>query len=838
MIREILLVHHSHTDIGYTHPQPVIFELHRRFIDLTLDYCEADPDFRWTCEVTGITLDWWRTATQGSRDRFLAAVNRGQVEVAGMMWNITPLADHRMLLKLLEPIRIFRGLGIPVRSAMNSDVNGVPWGIVDALLDHGIDGFSMGVNEHYGYAVQPRPGSFWWESPTGRKLLVWNGLQYWNAANIHMRIPESVEAVAGAIPAYLKVWEDRGYPLSFLPVQVTTASAPDNAAPDPRIPEFVREWNASGQEIAIRLVNLSDVFDRLKGEELPTMSGDWTDWWNFGCGSTARETGLALEGMRLLDSAHSLSALPESPNAETGVMERAAGDLALYAEHTWGADRSVYKPDSIETYAQLNQKLGFAYRGYLEARIANRDALVAVAKEAGGDELTTLFYNPNSVPVSRMVKVPTEATGVRYLAEPRLHLAHRLDTTLADLPDPEEEGGQSKWVGPIELPAYGYRAVPYGELKASEAGLRAEGDQIGNDRIGVRFHEDGGVASLTLDGEEFVGESAWRFACPVLEEPVEGRGGIFGPLNWRDLNVHEQWHTDWEAKRSHGKVVARYTATIDGCAEHGQSIDMPNGDHVDVTYRVFRGEANVEVTVEMRKQPLCNAHALYLPLPLAADPGQMSTHFETAGAIVELDKEQLPYASKHYVTTMRFIRAQDEAKGLTVSCPDSPLWQVGGFTFGRIEAGEVERPEAMLNAWLTNNYWDVNFCADQGGTIRYRFRLLPHRAEPLERSIEKALAYANEPQIHVYQGFGGVRKTEGSLVRIEGGAIASGMRVGSGGVRFELMNPTDETLAVRIRSEAYGRLSTTDLYGENPVRIEGSEISLPPRAWIGVRLER
>jgi alpha-mannosidase len=58
MIKEILFVHHSHTDIGYTHPQPVVLELHRRFIDEALDIAERTADypddakFRWTCEVT------------------------------------------------------------------------------------------------------------------------------------------------------------------------------------------------------------------------------------------------------------------------------------------------------------------------------------------------------------------------------------------------------------------------------------------------------------------------------------------------------------------------------------------------------------------------------------------------------------------------------------------------------------------------------------------------------------------------------------------------------------------------------------------------------------------
>ncbi|HEY0867378.1 MAG TPA: hypothetical protein VGE01_08370 [Fimbriimonas sp.] len=848
MIREILLVHHSHTDIGYTHPQPVIFELHRRFIDMAIDFCEADAEFRWTCEVTGITLDWWQRASASSRERFLAAVARGQIEVAGMMWNITPLADHRMLLKLLEPIRFFRSLGVPIRSAMNSDVNGVPWGLADALLDFGIDGFSMGVNEHYGYAVQPRPGAFWWESPTKRKILVWNGLQYWNAANIHMRIPESVEAVAKAIPPYLEVWKERGYPLSFLPVQVTTSSAPDNAAPDPEIPAFVREWNASGQGIKLRLVNLTEVFDRLRSEHLPTMSGDWTDWWNFGCGSTARETSLALEGMRLLDSAHQLASFPspdgrgagvrgrgDEASQQKGVLIEAGSALALYAEHTWGADRSVYRPDSIETYSQLNQKLGFAYDGYLLARMANRDGLAALASEAGGEELTALVYNPNPVPVTRMVRVPTESTGFGYLAEPRLHLAHRLDTVLSDLPDES-----ARWVGPLELPAFGYRTVPYSDLHSTRERLFADESAIGNGRIRLEFLPQGGVKSLTLDGEEFAGDSAFGFANPVLETPVAGRGGIFGPLNWRELHVHQQWHTDWEATREVGTPLAKETRLSDGCAEHRLALEMPNGDRFDIAYRVFPGEPNVEVSVALHKQPIAEAHALYLPFTIAGDPKTMRCHFETAGAVVELDREQLPYASRHYLTTMRFIRLQDGVRGLTVVCPDAPLWQVGGFNFGRHEGGEVERPEATLNAWLTNNYWDVNFCADQGGALRFRFRLIPHRAEPIERSVASAIAYATEPQFHAYRAMGPRKRSTGSLIYVDGEAIVTSVRREGDSLKVELINPSDDLREARVKPGSFDfrRVTKASLYGEPSDVQAGGDLTLRPREWTTLILER
>ena len=89
----------------------------------------------------------------------------------------------------------------------------------------------------------------------------------------------------------------------------------------------------------------------------------------------------------------------------------------------------------------------------------------------------------------------------------------------------------------------------------------------------------------------------------------------------------------------------------------------------------------------------------------------------------KLDDEQLPYASRHYITTQRFIRIADDDRELTVACPDAPLWQIGGFTFGRFgdPDGRVAREHPTLLAWLTNNYWSTNFQADQGGEIRFRF---------------------------------------------------------------------------------------------------------------------
>ncbi len=871
MIGEVLLIHHSHTDIGYTHPQPVIHELHRRFIDLALDCADATQDwaygcrFKWTCEVTGITLDWWHRAGAADQARFLHAVKRGQFEVAGLAWNTTPLADERALLKQLEPVTFLRSLGVPVTAAMNSDVNGVPWGVVDALLDQEIGFFSMGVNEHYGYAPQPRPRGFWWESPTDRKILVWNGLQYWNAANIQMRIPESHEAVAEAMPRFLRILEGRGYPYSFLPVQITTASAPDNASPDATLPAFVRDWNAADPAVRLRLVTLSEAFERLKLEpSLPTLRGDWTDWWNFGSGSTARETALALEGQRLLGVADQLRVWPgQVQKREQAQFDEAERALALYTEHTWGADRSVYDPHSVEAETQLNQKLSFAYQGYTLSRMLRRDGLEKLAQLAGGDELTALFYNPLPFPVRRTVRVPAPNGEFSYLSAPAVHLQHRMDTALSGLGDPAPDGnGPSQWVGPVDIPALGYVASPYSSLPAPTPSneLSASAEGIGNGRIQVQFVPGrAGIAALSLDdipyarkpsGNDSGDDNRFLFAEPVLERPVAGtRGALFGPLNWRELDVHAQWRTDWEALyEGPSQFISHRHALSPYCAEYEQVMEMPTGDRITLTFRVFSDEPSVEVGVVVQKVAVTEPHALYLPLPLDIPADDMVCHFATAGAVVELDTEQIPYASRHYVTTQRFIRAQNLAKGLTVACPDAPLWQVGGFTWGRLdkEARVTARREATLSAWLTNNYWDVNFAAAQQGTLRFRFRLIPHVSEPLESSLRQALPYVEEPQLHIYKQRGETRRLFGSLLETDwGGAMLTGLEGDNRELRLTVLNPSNAPQSVKVASGIFviEEAAQTTLFnkpiGSLPVGANGGvTLDVAPRAWTKIRLRR
>ena len=103
MIREILVMHHSHTDNGFTHPQPVWLELSRRYIDEALDLCEEtagwpeEARLRWTCENTLPVMHWLEHAPANQVERFRQLAAAGQISVAALPCNLTLLPDLEQL---------------------------------------------------------------------------------------------------------------------------------------------------------------------------------------------------------------------------------------------------------------------------------------------------------------------------------------------------------------------------------------------------------------------------------------------------------------------------------------------------------------------------------------------------------------------------------------------------------------------------------------------------------------------------------------------------------------------------------------------------------------------
>src|SRR5512142_1095367 len=122
----IFLIHHSHTDIGYTHDQPIVWDLHGRFIEegvrLAEKYAGSDSDgaFRWTVENTAVLYEWLKHTTQANIERFVQLEKAGRIEVTGMFANLTPLLDIDQLVESLQLAGQLRETyGFTIAHAMN-----------------------------------------------------------------------------------------------------------------------------------------------------------------------------------------------------------------------------------------------------------------------------------------------------------------------------------------------------------------------------------------------------------------------------------------------------------------------------------------------------------------------------------------------------------------------------------------------------------------------------------------------------------------------------------------------------------------------------------------------
>src|SRR6266700_7761745 len=133
MIDEILLVHHSHLDVGYTHSQPILWELQQEYLtqvvawlEDTVSDLEAGAAPKWTCEATEPVLRWIDRSPQSLIDRFFALCRIGRIGLTALRWHTTALADAASLRRLLNGKRTLEAVsGLPIQVACQFDVTGV-----------------------------------------------------------------------------------------------------------------------------------------------------------------------------------------------------------------------------------------------------------------------------------------------------------------------------------------------------------------------------------------------------------------------------------------------------------------------------------------------------------------------------------------------------------------------------------------------------------------------------------------------------------------------------------------------------------------------------------------
>src|SRR3569833_1217569 len=251
----IYVLPHSHTDIGYTAIQSDVQKKQMKNVAdgiaaarKTANYPEGSR-FVWNVEVGWAADMYLEHANEAQRNDFYDAVKKGQISINGMYLNeLTGLCRPEELIQLFRfATKVSEKTGVPIDTAMISDVPGYTWGAVPAMNQAGIKYFTAAPNyfDRIGTILKEWENKpFYWIGPDGKsKVLVW--IPFWGYAMSHIYGQLSPKLIADFFDGV----EKRNYPYDI--AYVRWAGHGDNAVPDPEICDFIRDWNAKIRMAAI-----------------------------------------------------------------------------------------------------------------------------------------------------------------------------------------------------------------------------------------------------------------------------------------------------------------------------------------------------------------------------------------------------------------------------------------------------------------------------------------------------------------------------------------------------------------------------------------------------------
>jgi hypothetical protein len=729
----VYILPHSHTDIGYTEIQSRIEQKQvdnllqgMAYARRTAGYPEG-ARFVWNVEVLWAADLFLHRLGQAQRAEFLDAVKRGQVVLHGMYLNeLTGLCRTEELIRLFrEATRLSEKTGVPIDSAMISDVPGYTWGTVTAMAQAGIKYFSTAPNffDRIGDILvkwENRP--FYWVSPSGREqVLVWIPTKGYALSHL---IRELTPRYVGE---YLEELDRTSYPYDI--AYLRWSGHGDNAAPDPAICEFVRDWNATHAWPRFVISSTSAAFRALEaryGDRLPRIKGDWTPYWEDGAGSSALETGMNRASADRLSQAEALWAMREPASYPAAAFVQAWRSVLLYSEHTWGAYCSVIEPASPLTQEQWQIKQSYSLRANEQSRALLVRALGQDG--AGRDDANVAspdldVYNTTSWPRTDLVIVP------RGISEAGDRIT---DDHGAAVPSQRLASGELAFLVTDLPPLAGRRyAISQGPPypTAGDTPAAARGVLLENGLVRLKVDPRGGG----LD------EIHARGIAPNLVDSSSGHSvNDYLYLKGDDLAGLQGSAPATVQVSDAGPLVA--SLVIDS--------DAPGCHRLRREVRLVAGLERVELCDTVDKQRLAarsymdkdGKECINFAFPFHVPGGRM--RLDLPIGTMRPEDDQMASACKNWLTVGRWIDVSNDDYGITWVALDAPLVQLGGLTARLLNSQanpEIWRktiePTQSVYSWAMNNHWGTNYRAYQEGPVVFRYVLRPHgKSDPAEAS--------------------------------------------------------------------------------------------------------
>jgi hypothetical protein len=769
---EVNFVQHSHTDIGYTRPQNEILGEHLRFIDYALDYCDITDDypeeakFRWTCEAAWAVDEYLRSRPRSQVERLLQRIREDRIEITGMYFNFDELPDEQILAASLKPLKKFRESGIAVKTAMQNDVNGIGWCLADYFHDLGVRYLNMGTHGHRALICFDKPTLFWWESPSGKRMLAYRGEHYMIGNTVFKVQSGDFNLFEEAVLTYLMELEEKGYEYDLISLQ-HSGFVTDNSPPSTFMSEAIRKWNEKYEWPKLRTATATQFFEEMElrhGKEFEVIRGAWPDWWTDGFGASAREVtatrnaqtnliaGVAGMAMAALQGAK----LPDKFSDRIALTNEA---LLFYTEHTVGYHASVREPFHKYSMQQRSLKESYAWEASRRAGMLAEETLGLLQSFINREnEPSLVVFNTLNHDRSGLIRIYIDHQTIpRYST---FTISDQNGNPMKAQAGERHSDGTYWKLWAEDIPAFGYKKYRINvesdhsmKQNTSEAGIL---DVFENEWYKLEIDLERGSITGLYDKElnlELLDKNAeWLFG-EFIYELLDNRQQMesfyldnFTRQTPENISLESYQENDiWNTIRFRASTPA---------------VNSAGGLIFEI--RLFNVSKRLDLYWEIDKKLVTEPEGIYLAFPVHLENGQLA--FEVQGGEVRAGIDQIPGSSNDWNTVQNYARLYNDDAQIIFSSCQSPLMQFGGINTGRYEAG-AQPATSHIYGWPMNNYWTTNFNAYQLGGHTFLYSFTSKKGNEMPDAVSFGHGHRIPFLARILPGGGkGDIKWEGSLV--------------------------------------------------------------------------
>ena len=817
----LYLLHHSHSDIGYTHHQGVVERMHHAFFREAVSLWEETKDypegarFKWNTEVTWAVESYLESCTPEEKEAFIRSVQGGGIGLDGLWANeLTGICRPEELIQLVQrSAMVAEECGITLQSAMITDIPGYSWGLVPVMAKSGIRYFSPGTNVFHRIGdIKDVWGDkpFYWVSQSGKdSVLTWFPARgySWFHTGLGSGKPKNL-LTEEPVFEYLGELDQNGFPFDMSIIRYNIGS--DNGPPHADLPDIVKAWNeryATPKLIIATTAEAFGVFEGKYGQDLPSYSGALTPYWSDGAASSAKETAINRAAAERLMQAQALWVISGNKHYPYERIRDTWEKILFFDEHTWGSWNSISAPLDTFTINQWNTKRQFALDADEMSKVLLSDAIATLGEGDGQEDIFDI-WNTHSWPVTDVVflRVPEEV-GNAYATDEndnRMRSQRMSDGKLAVL----------------------VRDVPPFSAK----------------RVFVKSDKHTGI-----DPEP------WR-KDPLANISIDRESGDI--IAWRDekssadlvdtsLNYGLNSYIYVEGRDPQQKLTTRNVNIK--YADKGELVSViqinaeaPGTDGLLRNVTIIHPLNRIDINNLLYKKEVFEPEGVFFGFPFNIPGGDVNVGIPWGYYRPEAD--QLPGANKNYYTMNRWVDISSDRQGICMVSIDAPLLELGEISTDATIYGwrRLQEPTQRVFSYVMNNYWETNYLAAQPGPAEFRYSLYFDKgfnpAENEKRSIERT-----RPLLVISSS--GKKILPLPLLHISNpDVILESLIPGTDNTHFlaRLYNPTPEDQEVyvlwNVASSLHVDISISGLSGQDPKPFHGPLV-IPAHEFETVRID-